>query len=265
MIPTKEEQNKIVDILSEVDKNIVVTEKIIFNARKMKVGLMQKLLLKGLPGKHSQFNETPLGEIPLGWSIKELQEISKIAGRVGWKGYTVKDLTSSGPLTLGANNINPQNKLVLSNVKHLSQEKYKESPEIMVSKNDILIVQRGSLGKIAIIDEEIGEATINPSMVLVKEINMNPDYLYLVLCSKHIQKEISLCQSQTGVPMISQKQIKSFKIPIPPKEEQDEIVNLIYSFDDKINIELSKKRNLDILKKGLMQKLLTGQMRVKVD
>ncbi len=196
-------------------------------------------------------------EIPIDWKIKKLGELATIKGRIGWRGYTKKDLRKEGPITIGAGNITKYNKLNLSNTSHLSWEKYEESPEIKVKKGDILIVQRGSLGKIVHIDKKIGEATINPSMILLKNINPNSKYLYYYLCGKHIQDRINLLNSQTGVPMISQKNAENFNIILPPTNIQNRIAEILSTVDNAIaqTDEIIVKTCL--IKEGLMQKLLT--------
>ena len=60
------------------------------------------------------------------------------------------------------------------------------------------------------------------------------------------------------------EQIKSFKIPLPPLSEQQQIASILSNVDTQIQKEKLHKSNLEQLKKGLMQKLLTGQIRVKV-
>ena len=82
------------------------------------------------------------------------------------------------------------NRLTLEETTHISQEKFLESPEIIVSKNDILMVQRGSIGKVAFVYNEIGDCTINPSMILIKNIKVNPRFLFYYLCGDFAQKII---------------------------------------------------------------------------
>ena len=146
---------------------------------------------------------------------------------------------------------------------YLSREKYEESPEIMVNKGDILIVQRGSLGKVVLVDREIGDATINPSMVLLKNISINNEYLYYFLCSEYIQRKILLEKSQTSIPMISQEQIRKFNIYLPNLEEQEKISEILSTWDLAIEKQeqlIEKKKEF---KKGLIQRLLTGEVRFK--
>lgn len=134
----------------------------------------------------------------------------------------------------------------------------------MVSKDDIILAQRGSLGKVVLIEKEIGEATINPSMVLIKNIKINSRYFYYFLCSEYIQKVIFKETSQTSIPMISQEQIGKFKIIIPTIKEQEKIASILSEVDKKIEEYENKKKKLEELKKGLMQQLLTGMIRVTV-
>ena len=261
-IPSIKEQEKIASILSTVDEQIDNVDALIEKNKELKKGLMQTLLTKGIG--HTKFKKTEIGEIPEEWEVSNLTNIVDIKGRVGWKGYTKKDLVEFGPLAIGAMHINSNNKLDLSEPVYLSKKKYEESPEIMVSKDDIILAQRGSLGKVVLIEKEIGEATINPSMVLIKNIKINSRYLYYFLCSEYIQKVIFKETSQTSIPMISQEQIGKFKIIIPTIKEQEKIASILSEVDKKIEEYENKKQKLEKLKKGLMQQLLTGMIRVTV-
>lgn len=263
-VPSKKEQIKISRILEDLDRIIEKTEAIFEQTEKVKKGLMQQLLTKGIG--HTKFKKTEIGEIPEVWDVKLLGEIAEIKGRIGWKGYTKEDLRQSGPLVLGATQINSRYKLDLKNPVYLSQEKYEESPEIMVSMGDVIVVQRGStIGKVALIDKQLGEATINPSMVLLKNIKINSVFLHIFLSSKFVQKRLAADISQTSIPMISQKQISGISIGIPSYDEQCKIAEIIQSIERKISAEERKLSNLRTLKKGLMQILLTGKVRVRAE
>jgi type I restriction enzyme S subunit len=203
------------------------------------------------------FKHTEVGLIPNDWEVKTFGEFGTINGRVGWKGYTKNDLRPIGPYAIGAKHIDKSNQLDLSDPTHLTIEKYLESPEIMVFKYDILIVQRGSIGKVVFIDKEIGEATINPSMVILRLKQNSPTFVFYYLVSSTGQKQIVFDTSSTGVPMITQKQVANFKIPLPPTEaEQTAIATALKDADALINqfeLLLTKKRNI---KTGALQELL---------
>ena len=90
-------------------------------------------------------------------------------------------------------------------------------------------------------------------------------YLYNFLNSFFIQKQIEFLFDRTsGQKSMSLKNIRELKIFLPLILEQQKISSIFSKIDVKINYLESKKSNLENLKKGLMQKLLIGQIRVKI-
>ena len=169
-----------------------------------------------------------IGEIPEHWEVIDLKYLSDIRGRIGFRGYTVSDLVSEGEgaFVIGGKHIN-QCVLNMESPDYISWDKYYESPEIMVSKGDIVMAQRGTLGKVAIIEYDINEATINPSLVLIKNIKCQGKFLYYYLNSESTLTLISILNTATAVPMISQNQIENMPIPIPSSVEQQSIANYL--------------------------------------
>lgn len=275
--PEFELQSQIAKILSTCDSVIEKTQAAIAKYKAIKQGMLHDLFTRGIDLQTGKlrlkyedapelYRESKLGLFPKEWEEKKILNVANVNGRVGWKGYTVGDLRDSGPLVLGASQIDNSNKLDLSKPIYLSIEKYLESPEIMIAAGDVLLVQRGNtIGKIVIIDREIGEATINPSMVLLNNIRGDNFFLYYQLCSFICQRQIELLTSHTGVPMISQEQIANIKIVVPfdPKESVA-IANRIKTIDSCINTEINYLQKLQQLKAGLMGDLLSGKKEVKV-
>ena len=169
-----------------------------------------------------------IGEIPEHWEVVDLKYLSDIRGRIGFRGYTASDLVSEGEgaFVIGGKHIN-QCVLNMESPDYISWEKYYESPEIMVSKGDLVMAQRGTLGKVAIIEYDINEATINPSLVLIKNIKCQGKFLYYYLYSESTLTLISILNTATAVPMISQNQIENMPIPIPLSIEQQSIATYL--------------------------------------
>lgn len=177
-----------------------------------------------------------IGEIPEHWEVIDLKYLSDIRGRIGFRGYTVSDLVSEGEgaFVIGGKHIN-QCVLNMESPDYISWDKYYESPEIMVSKGDIVMAQRGTLGKVAIIEYDINEATINSSLVLIKNIKCQGKFLYYYLNSESTLTLISILNTATAVPMISQNQIENMPIPIPSFVEQQSIANYLDQKCDEID------------------------------
>ena len=159
-------------------------------------------------------------------------DICEIRGRIGFRGYTIKDQVEKGEgaLTLTASNIVKQHIDYNKNT-YITWEKYYESPEIMVKNGDIIVCQRGSIGKIAIVEHLNEEATINPQLLLLKNIHCNNKYLTYYLTSNHFQKSLSKIVGHGTVQMIAQKDLKNLLIPIIPEQEQQRIVSILDRFE----------------------------------
>ena len=264
-LPPLPEQQKIASILTTVDDKISSIDQQIQQTEQLKKGLMEKLLTEGIG--HTEFKDTKIGRIPKDWDVKSIGELCKVKGRIGYRGYTTKDLVKEGKgaLAIGATQISINNRLDFSNPVYISWEKYFESPEIMCVIGDVLIVQRGSsIGKVAIVDGLPEKATINPSMILLKNARMVNNFLFFSLNSPYGKKNLIKLVSTTSIPMISQKQVSGINIPVPPLQEQKQIASILSTVDEKIDILQSKKTSYTTLKKGLMAQLLTGQMRVEI-
>ena len=210
------------------------------------------------------YKQTELGIIPEDWEIVNLGSVAKINGRIGFRGYTTADLVGvgQGAYTIGGKHITNM-VLDLHDAEYISWQKYDESPEIMVRKGDIVFAQRGTLGKSAFIVNDIGPATINPSLVLINKIKCDNEYLsYWLQCDKIVEYICSI-NSQTSIPMITQNQIEHIPVVLSRiKAEQQAIAEALGDIDGLIatlNKKIAKKR---LIKQGAMSQLLTGKKRL---
>lgn len=212
-----------------------------------------------------------VGDIPKNWRVSKIKYVCQIFGRIGYRGYTVNDIVgeNEGCITLGPGNIYEQ-KLILKNLTYLSFKKYEESPEIQIFNDDILFVKTGStIGKSCIVKDVKTKMTINPQLIVLKNIKILHDYLYYLSICRYFQSFFDTEQSGGSTPAISQEKIENFKILIPPINEQDKIVKFLeknlYFYNS-----LIKKYNKNIyLQKEYLQSLVssivTGKIKVTED
>ena len=273
ILPPLSEQQKIANYLDkicgEVDELIALQEQMIEELKAYKQSVITEAVTKGLnpdvPMKDSGIDW--IGEVSEHWGIAKIKYIAKVNGRIGFRGYTSEDLVSAGEgaYTIGGKHIS--NCVIdLSHPDFISWDKYYESPEIMVKKGDILIAQRGSLGKAALVRDEIGEATINPSLVLLNNIKINNVFLYYYFICKATLTYIDLLNTATAVPMISQKQIENINLPTPPISEQQSIASYLDTkcaeIDALIAIKQAKIDELKDYKKSVIYEYVTGKKEV---
>lgn len=208
-----------------------------------------------------------LAEIPQHWNIGRIKDVCSVKGRIGFRGYTKGDFVekNEGGLVIGATEMTDRGTVEIKNPQFLSWEKYYESPEIILKLNDIVLVQRGStVGKVAIIGTNCENATINPSLVILKKIKSNNQFLLYYLMSPFIQGYISAQTATTAIPMISQEQIGNYEIVIPPLTEQTQIANYLdtktQAIDKKINLLTTKIEYYKELRKAIINEMVSGKL-----
>ena len=194
--------------------------------------------------------------LPTGWCESTLGNLFYFAGRIGWKGLKAEEYKDEGPLFLSVYNLNNGDKVSFEKVHHITEERYDESPEIMLQNQDILLAKDGAgIGKVAYIEDLQEKATINSSLLLIRTGQMaNYKFIYYFLLGPTLQKIVQERISGIATPHLFQKEIKQFVIPIPPKKEQEEIVK-------KVEMLLAKITTLENQiqeRKSLSDKLIFG-------
>ncbi|MGG0358446.1 restriction endonuclease subunit S [Bacillus tropicus] len=255
----KEEQQRIVSILSSVDEAIEKTTAIIQQTEKVKKGLMQQFLTKGIG--HTQFKKTNIGEIPEKWEVCELNEVTDV--RDGTHD-SPKYFPSGIPLVTSKNLKNDG--LDFSNISFISESDHTQiEKRSRVDDGDILFGMIGTIGNPVIVEKTIDFSIKNVALIKFTKSHISNIFVKYLLDSDIIQKQF-LKGSNGGVQkFIALGTIRKLKIPVPSIQEQENIVSIIYSVERKMTIEKEKLLKLLEIKKGLMQSLLTGKIRVKVD
>ena len=257
---------------TQIDELINKKQRLIELLKEQRAAVINRAVTKGLnpnaPMKDSGIEW--LGKIPQHWEIKKLKYICVILGRIGFRGYKSSDLVpkGEGAITLGATHITKDNKISLLEPVYISWEKYYESPEIMVKKNDIVFSQRGAyLGKVGLIELDYGDMTINPSLILLKEIKINSGYLSYYLSGDYIRKIVDIISSSTAIPMISQEQLSNFICLLPPISEQTAIKEFIEKETLRIDRIITKtEKEIELLKEyrtALISEAVTGKIDVR--
>lgn len=188
-----------------------------------------------------------IDKIPNDWILSRIKRVAKIIGRIGFRGYTVSDIVpkNKGAVSLSPSNIN-DHQLQLKDCTYLSWEKYEESPEIKIYANDIVLVKTGStIGKTALIPNEHPKMTLNPQLVVLKEIKLDPKFLYFVMISSYFQYSFNVYSAGGSTPAISQEKLNNFIFIFPEKtEEQRIIANYLDRKTSQIDTLISKKQKL---------------------
>lgn len=280
VIPPREEQTAIAAYLdrktAEIDALIADKKRLLELYEEEKTALINQAVTKGIhpdvPMKDLGSDGGDLrwlGEIPAHWEVKRIRHVAQIFGRIGYRGYKTTDLVQKGE---GAITISPSNMkgyyMDFSDCSYLSWEKYEESPEIMIHNGDILFVKTGSTyGKSSLVENLNEKATINPQIIVLKEIQCNNKLLWYIIKSEYTQFQVEGTVVGGTIPTISQAKINNYEFVITPDEkEQQAIVEFIDNACSLIDAKKAKTEKLiDLLteyRTALISEVVTGKIKV---
>jgi len=237
-LPPLNEQRGIVGVLGVVDSVIAKTGEVIAKTERLKKGLMQTLLTRGIG--HKEYKQTPIGKIPEDWETVKLEELLNLRN-----GQRPK-ISETGHFPIfGANGIMGY------------------TDEFLTENDFTLIFGRvGASGEMHLGE---GKIWVSDNAIFSQSYNKNrvyPPYLFYLLKFKNL----SQFALKTTHPIITKTFLDNFSIQLPRRlEEQKKIASILTAMDEKLQLEHIEKTRLERIKRGLMDLLLTGKIRVKVD
>lgn len=273
----KNEQNDITEILSTLDDQIKRTETLIAKYQQIKAGLMQDLFTRGMTAdgrlrperKHAPnlYKESALGWIPKEWDTKLIQEIGKVKGG--------KRLPAGTPF---ASSPTPFPYLRVTDMvdgwiddsalEYIDTFTEKLISSYKIFQNDIYVTIAGTLGQFGRIPVHLNGSQLTENAARIAEVNLaetNLDFLCSVLRSDFLNdQKFAAMGIGAGVPKLALYQIERLRVPYPKPSEQAAIQKPLTVIQNAIKENRSVLKKLRDKKKGLMQDLLTGRVRVKV-
>ena len=243
LLPPLDEQKKIAEILSTCDEAINLTINLIESKKQFKKALMQNLLtakIRFLQFK-DEWKETKLGEI---CDISTGTSKSRFIGDGKFYIVDMGSITQDGLLNL-------------TKTTNLSQD-FLDFGDLVMPKDDI---GGGKIiGKVAVIDKD-NTYVLSDHIFRIKTTE-NSNFLAYLINSDLINKKIRREVSGTAQLGLSKRTIENLKIKLPNLKEQQKIAEVLTACDDEINLLNLKLENLKKQKQGLMQKLLSGKVRI---
>ena len=234
-LPPIPEQHKIASVLSTVDEAIQKTDEVIGKAEMLKRGLMQRLLTRGIG--HTKFKQTELGEIPEGWELF----------RLGQNGICEIKYGSAKPKSEG--------KIPVIG----SAGIYAYVGECLVDPPVLIVGRKGNAGAVYLCKQHCWPSDTTFYVKIVSR-KLTPDFLFSILEMRRISGE----RAKTTLPSLTKDYLGDQLIPVPAIAEQQKITSILSTVSDAVQKEKQRMNRLEQLKKGLMQVLLTGRVRVKV-
>ena len=254
--PNKVEQDKIVDYFTNLDHLITLHQRKCDETKKLKKYMLQKMF----PQNGEKVPKIRFAGFSDDWEQRKLGDICKMNGRIGFRGYTEKDIVAKeagGVLTFSPTNIVGNQLIVGLNNTYITKEKYEESPEIKVQNGNILFVKTGStLGKSALVVGIGEDCTVNPQVVVIK---VKPDLqkiLSVALTSMPIQKQITAVKIGGAVPTMTETELKNIDLILPQRsDERIKIGQYFKNLDHLITLHQQKCDELQNIKKFMLKNM----------
>jgi len=251
-LPPAAEQKAIAEVLSTLDEAIQKTSQVIAKTEHLKKGLMQELLTRGIG--HKEFKDSEIGRIPKGWMVIRLGDES-IAHIIMGQSPPSSTYNKDGkglPFFQG--------KMEFGRL-YPRASVYCSSPIKIAETNDILISVRAPVGDVNIAPSK---SCIGRGLAAVRAKPSKLNYLFLFYCLCQNGKRFESLSGGSTFKAIRRPELESFLIPLPSVLEQQRIVEILSTVDQKLELEGNEKAKLERIKQGLMDLLLTGKIRVKV-
>lgn len=276
-----QQQRRIAEILSTVDEAIEQTEKLIAKHQQIKAGLMYDLFTRGVsPDGHLRpphtecpnlYKDSPLGPIPKEWEFRTVDELlAQTANpiRSGPFGSALlkEELVEEGVPLLGIDNVFSE-RFVGEFRRFVTWRKYQELQRYAVSPGDVMITIMGTVGRCCLVPDGLGPAvsskhlwtmTFDATRVLPLLVCWQMNYAHWVRdwFGKHAQGAVmSAIQSST---------LRTLTLPVPKLAEQEQMCERCFSITAQIRSEEEQQAKLELVKRGLMHGLLTGEVPVPI-
>jgi type I restriction enzyme, S subunit len=266
-LPSLVEQKQIAKILSTIDQAIAQTEAIIAKQQRIKTGLMQDLLTKGIDEAGNvrseathEFKDSAIGRIPVEWEVEKVGDVFDM--QLG-KMLSQKSIEGKALFPYLANRNVQWDYVDISEIPEMNFS-LEERKKFELLENDILICEGGEIGRTCLWRMELENCYFQKAIHRLRPKKKEylsplfPRYIRYLLSTGTLNN----FTSQTSIAHLTKEKLANVPIAVPRKSEQQKIIEILDRSDDLLRNEENKLKKLNLQKNGLMQDLLTGKVRV---
>lgn len=270
LLPPLPEQQKIAAILTAVDDKLDLIARQISATQTLKQGLMQTLFTRGAGTQdaqgrwhpHAEFQDSPIGQIPQSWEARKLEELA--TENITYGVVQPGEVSAGGvPLVRGGD---IKNGKIAANLRTVSQEISVQFKRTVLQGGELLVSLVGYPGETAVVPEELAGANIarQAGMIRTSSLAMSK-FIHCYLASPTGRACLLGGMIGSAQQVINLKSLREVYVPMPAEAERDQISAICEEVFNKLNVLATQQTHYQSLKRGLMQKLLTGEWRVRVE
>lgn len=258
-VPPLPEQKAIAEVLSDMDALIEAQKELIAKKRDIKQGTMQELLSGRvrLPGYETKgWKHTDIGDIPDDWEVWELGEICQC---------DMNTLSSSTDPNYSFTYISLEcvaSGILTNTFEYIFSKAPSRARKIVNQYNILISTVRPNLKSHYYQSSPCEDLICSTGFTVLQTNNNVGKFIFYHFFSNIINKQIETIVSGSNYPSINTRDVASLKIPLPPYTEQKAIAQVLSDMDDEIENLEAELEKLTHMKRGMMQELLTGRIRL---
>lgn len=264
-LPPLGEQRKIAAILSSVDQALDAKQAIIDQLQVVKRAMMAELLTRGVPGRHTRFSHTEIGEVPEDWQVVQLERVLSDGPSNGI--YKPAHLIGRGSLIAGMTAIDGST--LRWEACRRAELEGTEAERFGLQERDILVTRVyariDGIGRFIVVPKPPETSVYESNMMRIR-IDCGtaiPEFVALHMGLDDIRREIEQRATLGAQASINNAGVRTLPLRLPPMGEQEEIVRAIGVVTARTEAEAASLQQLKAAKTALMSVLLTGEVRVK--
>lgn len=256
------EQRKIAGVLGLAQRAMEQQERLLQLTAELKKALLHHLFTQGLRGEPQK--QTEIGLVPESW---EEVSVGSLVDITHGYAFASRHFTTSGPIVLTPGNFKLDGGLYWGDRTKFTTETCAEEyvlrcPDLVVVMTD-LTPSAKLLGTPAFIpDDKVILHNQRIGKIVTKSNRTMPEFLYWVFLTDLFKKHMVLTATGSTVRHTSPSRIKNYKFALPPKDEQEELANILNAFDGKLQLLEAKRNAFTDLFRTLLDQLMTAKIRV---
>tara|TARA_R110002124_G_C8972960_1_gene515418 strand:- start:9882 stop:11099 length:1218 start_codon:yes stop_codon:yes gene_type:complete len=260
--PPLPEQKKIAAILTSVDDVIENTQAQIAKLQDLKKATMNELLTKGIG--HTEFKDSELGRIPESWNIVKVGDLAEVIDPQ--PDHRTPPAVDHGVPYIGLGDIQKNGDIDFNNARKVSKEAFEKQLRSFDIHNGAFIFGKiGTIGQPSVLPENRFFCLSANIILITSKDYQTQQFLYQIFMSNVVDKQIADETNTTSQPALGIKKVRDFLIPLPDEKERTAILSALTAIDVNTETKQRKLNDIRLIKKALMNDLLTGKVRVNVN
>ena len=256
-LPPIDEQRAVASALTCVRDAVRTNDRVVSVVSRLKRAAMRMLFTRGLRGGSQR--ETEIGSTPRGWQVREL-------GSLCLKTRSV-DLVRDGDQIIryvDVSSVSRDSLRIESSTRWRLNDAPSRARKRIQTGDVILATVRPTLLRVASVPRELDTQVCSTAFcVLRRDVDQLADrFLYYLVQREEFVGQLANEESGANYPAVTDRIVRAQPVPVPPLEEQNEIVAVLDALDRKADLHRRKRSALDDLFEALLHKLMTGQIRV---